>query len=126
MTRRQNFRNTSNNVVNRNKNICGLAVAEVLGVASTVHYLHTISDVVRAARNRFTVRSRLSAVGKGKTVGQARAKFQKIAQEEGAKFFIVRVDGHVILVNHEGLTVVDTDPRKRDRRKITHCFAVFK
>lgn len=126
MTRRQKFRDTSNNEANKNKNVCSLAVAEVLGVANTVHYLHTISDIVRAARNRFTVRSRLSAVGKGKTVGQARDKFQKIAQEENALFFIVRVDGHVILLNSEGLTVCDTDPRKRDRRKVTHAFAVFK
>lgn len=125
MKRRQKFRNNSNNEVNRNKNICGLAVAQVLGVSSTVHYLHTINDVVRAARNKFTVRSRLSFIGTGKTVGKSRLKFKQIHEKEGAKFFIVRVDGHVILLNQEGLTICDTDPRKRDKRKITHAYAVF-
>ena len=125
MTVRRQYREGSNNPRNTNKNVCGLMVASVLGVSNTVHYLHTIQDLVRAARTRFTVRSRLSKLGKGKSVGAVRAKMIKMAQEERALGFILRVDGHVLFVDHNGKTVVDTDPRKRDRRKITHAFIVF-
>lgn len=124
-TRREHFRADSNNAENPNKNICGLRVLEALGVADQVRFVHVMDDVVRAARKRFTVRSRMSAVGKGKTVGAARKKLAEVALKDNVKFFLVRVDGHVLLLDRAGNTVVDTAPRKRDRRKMTHCFAVM-
>ena len=125
MTTRAKARSASNNLANGNKNICGLAVAQALGVHEETRYLHTVDDVVYAARKRFTVRSRGSQVN-GKSVGKMRSKLAKLAaQVEGCKGFIIRVKGHVLLLNTEGKTTVDSDPRQRDARKITHCFIVY-
>ena len=126
-TERQYFQAGSNNSDNNNKNICALKVAEALRVDHTVRYLHTISDLVRAARSKYTVRSRLSAVKKGTSAGQARAKLENIsAKEQGPVYgYVIRVNGHVILTDKKGKTMVDTDPRKADRRKITHCYALM-
>lgn len=123
MSKRTQHKQRSNNPENNNKNICGLRVCECMGVAGNVRYLHTISDVVRAARTKFKVVSRGSGI-KGKTVGAVRSKLATIAQRDDFTAFIVRVDGHVLLLNSLGETAIDTDPRKRDRRKITHVFGV--
>lgn len=127
MTRRDFYRNRSNNAKNTNKNVCVLAVASVLRVDSTVHYLHTWEDLLRATRNSFTVRSRFSQV-KGKSIGAARAKMAAIAAKEDQQVlgFLVGIEGHVLFCDAEGRTVVDTDPRKRDRRKVTELAVVMK
>jgi len=122
MTRqRRTLKAHSNNSDNENKNICVLAVAVALGVAHRVHYLHTMRDIVRAARRSWTVRSRKSALGSARTVGAARARCERI----GARYYLVRVDGHLLLLGHDGRTLVDTDPRQRDRRTITHFYGVW-
>jgi hypothetical protein len=102
----------SNNEENANQNICAQAVARALGNSDqAVRYLHNIDDIVRAAR---------------KTI-------QKLAAKENQKpifcaaqpvAYIVRVEGHALLMDNDGNTIVDTDPRKADRRKITHFYAV--
>lgn len=120
---RRNYKRTSNNSSNPNKNICALRVAEVLGVAGKVRYLHTISDLVRASRTRFKVTSRAAGL-KGKSVGAVRSKLAAIGERERFAAFIVRVDGHVLLLDRQGGTMVDTAPRKRDRRKVTHVYGV--
>ena len=125
MTARATARAKSNNKENGNKNICALKVAQALGVHEESRYLHTIKDLVYAARKTYTVRSRGSNVN-GKTVGAARAKLIDLATKHNTIGFIVRVAGHVLLINNEGQTVIDSDPRKRDKRKITHCYIVYK
>lgn len=103
------------------KTVCNTAVTRYFGADADVHYLHCIADVVRAVRKQgFTVRSRKSSVKIG-SVGQVRKQLKKL----GLGFYIVRVFGHVLLLDHTGKTVVDTDPRKRDRRQITHLYKVF-
>tara|TARA_A100001037_G_scaffold270738_1_gene265773 strand:- start:99 stop:494 length:396 start_codon:yes stop_codon:yes gene_type:complete len=119
--RRQSFQKGSNNPDNPNQNICVQAVAFALGVDYRVRYLHTIKDLVRAARLAYTVRSRKSAVGNAKTVGAIRNKVKDL----GASYYILRVAGHVLLLGSDGKTLVDTDPRKRDKRKVTHIYGVF-
>jgi hypothetical protein len=123
---RSYHRINSNNSSNRNKNVCGLAVAAALGVDKSSRYLHTISDLVYTVRKRWNCRSRGAGI-KGKTVGAVRGKLAKLATKvDGCVGFIVRVDGHVLLLNREGKPAVDTDPRKRDMRKITHCYIVYR
>ncbi len=125
MTARQQAREKSNNKDNGNKNICALRVAQALGVHEETRYLHTVNDLVYAARKRFTVRSRGANI-KGKTVGASRAKLIDLATKHNTIGFIVRVAGHVLLIDNEGRTIVDSDPRQRDKRKITHCYMVYK
>lgn len=120
---RQYLRDRSNNDANPNKNICALRVAEMLRCDGLVRYLHTIDDLVRAARKIWKVVSRASGL-KGKSVGRIRSKLQDIAAKEGFICFIVRVEGHVILVDSRGNTAVDTAPRKVDRRKVTHVYGI--
>lgn len=131
-TNRTLERENSNNEMDANKNICALAVAEYLNVEKAVRYLHTITDLVRAARKSYTVRSRMSKV-KGKSIGAARKTFATISEKEnsahpfGGKVagYIIRVKGHAVFVDSNGNTLVDTAPRKADRRKITHCYMVM-
>lgn len=112
----------SNNKQNPRKNICAEAVARALGVSRHVRYLHFISDLVRAARVDYMVRSRMSAArARGKTVGGIRANLATL----GARYYIVRTEDHVLLLGREGQTLVDTAPRKRDRRRITHIYGVY-
>lgn len=110
----------SNNAGNPNQNVCAHAVARALGVADRVKYLHVIQDTLRAARTRFSVRSRKSAL-KGSTVGAIR----KGCKDQGACGFIVYVAGHVLLLDATGNTWIDTDPRKNDRRKVLGVWALF-
>jgi len=120
--KRRKYINGSNNKKNPRKNICAEAVADAIGVAGYVRYLHTISDLVRAARMRYTVRSRMSAANaRGKTVGSIRAKLAEL----DARCYIVRTDDHVLLLGADGRTLIDTSPRKRDRRKVTHLYGVY-
>lgn len=120
--KRRKFINGSNNKRNPRKNLCAEAVADAIGVAGNVRYLHTISDLVRAARMNFMVRSRMSAANaRGKTVGRIRTKVAEL----GARYYIVRTDDHVLLLADDGRTLIDTAPRKRDRRKVTHLYGVY-
>lgn len=127
LTTREAARKKSNNTNNPNKNICTYAVTEALGCGSETRYLHTIKDVVYALRKQYTVRSRGSKV-KGKSVGKARKICEKLADEVkyGKVNFLVQVEGHVLLLNRHGKTIVDTDSRKRDARKIKSFYIVYR
>ena len=125
----------SNNEENANQNICAQAVARALGNSDqAVRYLHNIDDLVRAARTvGFQVRSRKSSLKKNSTVAAARKTIQKQTAKENHKPIfrapqpvadIDRGEGHALLMDNDGNTIVDTDPRKADRRKITHFYAV--
>ena len=116
---RDKLRSQSNNRDNPNKNRCALEVARTLGVDNEVRYLHTINDLKRAVAKRFSMRSVKSMV-KSDTVGGARKNL------DGRAFaYIVMVDEHVLLLNQEGKTVIDTDPRKKDKRKILGIWGIY-
>lgn len=120
MNVRQAYRAGSNNPRNTNQNVCGQRVCVVLGVADNVRYLHHQSDIVRAIRTRFSVRSVKSAV-RATTVGAARSKVAKI----DAVGFVCFVAGHVLLLDSTGKTIVDTAPRKQDRRKLKAIYGIY-
>lgn len=104
---------------------CNRAVLDAFGISKeTYKYAQTITDVVRLLRKQgISVRSRKSAAGKAvASVGRLRAIIA--SGKLGVGFFAVRVPGHVILLDTEGYTVVDTNPRKRDRRKVTHVYLI--
>ena len=119
--KRQYAKENSNNRENPNQNLCALAVAKALSVDKEVRYLHTVSDIVRAARKSWTVRSRKSSF-KGTTVGSLR---KEIRTKGDAIAYIVFIKGHVLLLSSEGKTIVDTNPKKRDVRKVTHIYGVW-
>ena len=82
------------------------------------------ADTLR--RSGFAVRSRASKVKHGSTAGSIRNTLAKIATEEPhIEAFIVRVPGHVLLMDRLGRTIVDTAPRKRDRRPVNGVWAIW-
>ena len=123
-TTRKQHKASSNNTRNSNQNICALQVATVMGVNDAVKYLHTDQDMWRALRTKFSVRSVKSSVGK--TVGGSREKMAQLSEARGNIIaYVVIVQEHVLLMNHTGKTVIDTAPRKRDRRAIKSVMAVY-
>jgi len=73
-------------------------------------------------RNGYAVRSRKSSLPS--TVGAARAKIATLNDPAGTRY-VITVKGHVLLLDANGKTIVDTAPRKRDRRTIVKVCAVF-
>ena len=110
------------------KTPCATAALAYFGVSGTTWNARTKSNVWPDTLRRagFAVRSRLSKLNKAETtVGASRAKLAKIAQEESDVIaFVVRVKGHVLVLDTNGQTVVDTDPRKRDKRAIWGLYAI--
>lgn len=119
----------SNNPRNPNKNMCALAVARVLHVDDEVRYLHTWGDMLRAVRKLWSMRSVASVVGatKGdKSVGAIRSALAKHAKSNPDVYsYVIRVEGHVLLVCRDGRTLVDTAPKQRDRRKVLDVYGVY-
>ena len=75
-------------------------------------------------RNGFSLRSRKSQFKKGASVGGIRKEIQKLNDQEGT-VYLVHVDCHILLVNAMGETIIDTDPRKRDKRRVLGIYAVW-
>ena len=62
---------------------------------------------------------------KGLSVGGARAKIRAL-KDASDVMYIARVKNHVLLLNRDGETIIDTDPRKVDKRPLVGLVAVFK
>jgi hypothetical protein len=75
----------------------------------------------------WAVRSRKSALLKGtKTVGSVRMALSSYVDYTDDVMYLVHVKGHVLLLDSCGNTIVDTAPRKVDRRRVYNVVAVFK
>jgi len=126
---RQDLRSCSNNPSNPNQNACAYAVAHTLFVHDEVRYLHTWGDMLRAVRKLWSMRSVASVVGatkRDKSVGAIRKDLMKhAAKHSDVSSYVIRVDGHVLLIDREGRTLVDTAPRLRDRRKVLNVYGVY-
>jgi hypothetical protein len=88
-------------------------------------------DVVNILRRKgWSCRSRKSSLPTGCTVGGARKRLSILTHNELVDgvipTYLVQVKGHVLLLNALGTTVVDTDQRAADRRKIVKIFKVTK
>ena len=109
---------------------CASAALAFFDVAGTTWNERTRKNVWPDTLRRagYAVRSRASKLSKREqSVGAARGKIAAIAAAEPAIIaFVARVDGHVLVISREGKTIVDTDPRKADRRKIKGIFAIMK
>ena len=122
---RQALRDRSNNPDNPNKNMCGYAVAYALGVHEATRYIHTIEDLQRAIRSLWSLRSVKTKMGVkvGRTTVAAIRK--RIADKGEALAYLVHVEGHVLLLDRDGTTSVDTAPVQRDRRKVLRVQGVY-
>lgn len=122
------MRKESNNASNTNKNVCALAVARLLCCDQQTRYLHNWSDLQRAIRSLWSMRSVKSYV-KAKpdsTVGSLRKAMHDYAtKEQHLIAYVIRVEGHVLMIDRNGKTLVDTAPRKRDRRKVLDITGIY-
>lgn len=102
----------------RMKTICTSAVLAAFGIdESTYHYASCREDVVRVLRSHgWSARSRKSRLPKACTIGRLRTWLRKHG-ELGTRYY-ASVPGHAMLLDSSGATVVDTDPRTRDRRRV--------
>ena len=111
------------------KTPCASAALRYFGATGITWNARTKENVWEGSlrRARFSVRSRFSKLSKSETtVGAARGKIRQIAEREpNIRGFIARVKGHVLVIDLEGNTVVDTDPRKADRRKLLGLVAII-
>lgn len=111
------------------KTVCVTACLTAIGIpvdrfhsTSTKKNINAYEGVIR--RNGFALRSRKSAMPKGASVGACRAAIRKLNDPKGT-VYLVRIYGHVLLLDQNGETVVDTAPRKRDVREVRKIHAVF-
>jgi hypothetical protein len=122
------MRNESNNKDNTNKNVCALAVARMLCCDKQTRYLHNWGDLQRAIRSLWSMRSVKSYVKAtpDSTVGSLRKAMHEYAtKEQHLIAYVIRVEGHVLMIDRNGKTLVDTAPRKRDRRKVLDITGVY-
>ena len=109
----------------RMKTICTSNVIAFFGIPSSSYkYSDCKTDVTRILRRHgFSVRSRMSALcGKKRiTIGALRNRIAHLG-ESGA--FYVSVPGHAMLLDSTGRTIIDTAPRKRDRRQVISVYKV--
>jgi len=112
------------------KTVCVTACLTALGipvdafqVTSTDKNVCAFEGVIR--RNGFALRSRKSAMPKRATVGNCRKAIAKLDDPVGTHY-VVHVRGHLLLLDSEGKTVVDTAPRKRDKRGILRIHAAWR
>jgi hypothetical protein len=125
MMTRAEHQASSNNQDNTNKNWCALKVAEACGVADKVRYLHTWGDMKRAMQTKYSFRSNKSS-HKAKTVSQFMKSIKTNPDPRNVLGYVMMVDGHVMLASRWGEMVVDTDPRKSDRRVVREFYAIKK
>ena len=56
-------------------------------------------------------------------MGQIRSKLNKL-NDSPDSFYLIALDRHVLLLDSKGETVVDTDPRKFDRRRVVGVWII--
>ena len=108
---------------------CAGAVLQYFGCMGVTYNKRTGKNVYldTLRRNGYAVRSRTSQIKKGSSVGGIRIKLIELAAKEPQiKAFIVLVKGHVLLLGTDGQTLLDTDARTRDRRKVIAVHAVWR
>ena len=111
------------------KTVCTSAVLAAFGIdACEYHYSGYLDQRLNILRKfGWSARSRNSKLRKNESVGAARKLIaqHKWGDPPGTRYMI-RVKGHALLLDYDGNTIVDTDPRLRDRRKVLDIRAVFR
>lgn len=112
------------------KTVCVSTVLNAIGITldayhstSTVKNVNAYENVIR--RHGYALRSRKSYMGTCETVGSIRDKIKKLNDPVGT-VYLIRLKDHVLLLNSNGETIVDTDKRVRDKRKVIHVKAIWK
>jgi len=116
----------SNNSVNPGQNVCAHAVAYYLNVDHRVQFLHNIDDIKRAVSFEYSLRSVKTKVGwtrRMRVVDLQRKIRDRFTQDPF--YYLVWVNGHILLVDCVGETVVDTAPQRFDDRYVRGVWGLF-
>jgi len=106
------------------KTACTSAVLYYLGIdEDTYRYSQSLPDVKRLASRKWSIRSCKSSVSR-KPFTVAELKHAIKDGKVKAWSYIVSIRGHVLALDRHGDVAVDTDPRKRDRRRVEGVYAV--
>ena len=112
----------------KRKTVCATAVAAYFGIQhQDYRACYRIVDLKRILNRRgWSILSRQSKFcRKACTVSQLMRKIAAQDIPENGDY-IVHVPGHVLVLGREGDVVVDTAPRKSDRRKVVKVYIVKK
>jgi hypothetical protein len=131
------FQILSNHVNTKGGNFKGVCVSACLGYFGITpdQYRYTSSlrggpvNPILGIYRRFgwAVRSRKSNLIKGsKSVGAVRKAIKGYTDYTDDVKYLVHVKGHVLLLDSNGDTIVDTAPRQVDRRRVYNVWAIFK
>ena len=113
------------------KTVCVTACLTTLGVPfesftttySTRTGKNTALQVLNS--NGFSARSRKSKMPKNPTIGVCRKAIKKLNENT---IYYVCVTGsnwaHAMLLDNEGNTIIDTAPRKKDKRRVTSIHSI--
>lgn len=114
------------------KTVCVTACLTSFGVPlKSFHYTGTVKDSRRENILRkfgYAVRSRFSKLPKNPTIGKARKVIQNLNDSSNTRYLITLQGSgycHCVVLDKTGKTIVDTSPRKRDKRKIISIKAVY-
>ena len=111
------------------KTVCTSAVLAAFDIdACQYNYSGHLDQRLNVLRKfGWSARSRNSKLRKNESVGAARKLIaqHKWGDPPGTRYMI-RVQGHALLLDYDGNTIVDTAPRQRDRRKVLDIRAVFR
>lgn len=112
------------------KTICVSSVLHALGIpvssyhsTTTKKNLNNYETIIR--RNGYALRSRKSHIKKPSTVGSIRKKIKNL-QDPLNTVYLIRLRNHVLLLDQNGDTIVDTDPKIKDRRQVFNVQAIWK
>lgn len=115
----------------KQKTVCVTACLTAIGVPvdgfDYTGSIHSQNYLRILNRFGFSTRSRKSKMPKSLSIGACRKAIKKL-EEDAVYFVIVRGQGycHAMLLDSNGNTVVDTAPRKRDKRAVHSIHAVTK
>ena len=117
----------------KSKTVCVTACLTSFGIdVSSFNYTGHLYDQTRVKilnRNGYSCRSRLSAVGGENTsIGKVREKIRQLNDRADTRYLVCMCYGdscHAIVMDKNGETIVDTAPRKMDRRRVMTIHAVI-
>jgi hypothetical protein len=114
------------------KTVCVSTVLAYFGILPNQYTVTSTNKNIRAYHGilrsfGFGVRSRKSHTKKAKSVGQLRKLLPSIAKKETEDViaYMVMVEGHLMVLDAKGKTIVDTAPRKRDARRLIEVHAII-
>lgn len=106
---------------NQNKSFCSSAVASYLGTYHLTPYLHTLGDIIISISKKYNLYN-LDRIVKEYTIDNSRSILKNMSTSINLKGYLIGVEDHIMLLDVNGDTLVDTDPQdSEDKRIIITC-----